>query len=130
MEINVVDKDYSFDFTDCPDEKSFFLNVFELSLDIVKDAYKESDKVSVSIKEKIDELLRYSRREKLLRVNGDIVLIRKEYLEILFQNMQTYLMVILKDDKHLKASLKEQYTFLEIFLKNFLQACLSSYNET
>ncbi len=130
MEINVVDKDYSFDFTDCPDEKSFFLNVFELSLDIVKDAYKESDKVSVSIKEKIDELLRYSRREKLLRVNGDIVLIRKEYLEILFQNMQTYLMVILKDDKDLKASLKEQYTFLEIFLKNFLQACLSSYNET
>lgn len=130
MEINFVDKDYLLDFTDCPDEKSFFLNVFELSLDIVKDAYKESDKVSVSIKEKINELLRYSRKEKLLRVNGDKILIRKDYLEILFQNMQTYLMVILKDDKELNNNLKEQYTFLEIFLRNFLQACLSSYNET
>ena len=80
MEINFVDKDYLLDFTDCPDEKFFFLNVFELSLDIVKDAYKESDKVSVSIKEKINELLRYSRKEKLLRVNGDKILIRKDYL--------------------------------------------------
>lgn len=130
MEIQFKDKDYIFDFKDCSNEKVFFLNTFDLAFDVIKNSYKESDKVSISIKEKINEILRYGRKNKLLRITGDIIFIRKDYLEILFENLQTYLMIILKDDKELSEKLRMQYLFLENFLRNFLQACLSSYNES
>lgn len=122
MDISYKNETYFFDFTEDKNEEDFFLNSFNLSIDLISTSKIEAASVSFKIESLLKDLLRHHRHGRLLKYNG-LYSIKKVYFDVLFEHIQTLLMIMLKGDKELDVNLRAQYEILEIFYKDFLDAC-------
>lgn len=122
MEIKLINENYVFIFDEI-EEENFFINALDLSLNLLKQSKLESSKVSLEIEKFVNLILRHNRHNRLLRKefveSVESYVIRKEFLDFLFEHVQTLMMI------ENKGEIKEEFKNLEAFYRNFLDACKS-----
>ena len=122
MEIELINENYVFIFDEI-EEENFFINALDLSLNLLKQSKLESSKVSLEIEKFVNLILRHNRHNRLLRKefveSVESYVIRKEFLDFLFEHVQTIMMI------ENKGEIKEEFKILEAFCRNFLDACKS-----
>lgn len=125
MEIKLINENYVFIFDEI-EEENFFINALDLSLNLLKQSKLESSKVSLEIEKFVNLILRHNRHNRLLRKefveSVESYVIRKEFLDFLFEHVQTLMMI------ENKGEIKEEFKNLEVFYRNFLDACKSVSN--
>lgn len=124
MLISYKDNYYFLDFTDSLNEKIFFINSINLAFTLIKESVKHGKQISEKIYNIILKMIKYQEKNKfILKISEDLFKVKKEYLDILLEHIQTVLMILLKEEsKVLEHSLKAQYEFLNDFFKRFLFA--------
>jgi hypothetical protein len=124
MLISYKDNYYFLDFTDSFNEKIFFINSINLSFTLIKESVKHGKQISEKIYNIILKMIKYQEKNKfILKISEDLFKVKKEYLDILLEHIQTVLMILLKEEKKvLEHSLKAQYEFLNDFFERFLFA--------
>lgn len=123
MNISYKDDFYYLDFTNEKTEELFFINSINLSLTLLTETKKNSKEISPIMDKILKKILNYHNKNKFLLKNSEFVYkVKKEYLDILLEHVETFLMMILKKDTSLSDSYRSQYTFLNNFFKEFLSA--------
>lgn len=123
MNISYKDTFYFLDFKNEKEEELFFKNSIDLSLSLLEETKKNSKNISLEIDNILKKILKYHSKNKFIRLEEpSIYKIKKEYLDILLEHIETYLMIVLKKESSLDEHYRSQYTFLQEFFKRFLEA--------
>lgn len=127
MELSYKDGFYYLDFTNELSEKIFFVNLVNLGFSTLKESEKVCSQVNVDFQMILKKMLNYHNKNKFLLSCGEnIIKVKKEYLDILFLNLESVLLVkTTKEKNELEHSLFIQFEQLLIVLKEFSKICKS-----
>lgn len=125
MELSYKDSFYYLDFTNDLPEKIFFVNLVNLGFSTLKESEKVCSQVNTNFQLILKKMINYYDKNKFLLSCGEnVIKVKKEYLDILFLNLETVLLVkTTKEKAEIEHSLFIQFEQLLVVLKEFSKIC-------
>lgn len=125
MELSYKESFYYLDFTNDLPEKIFFVNLVNLGFSTLKESEKVCSQVNTNFQLILKKMINYYDKNKFLLSCGEnVIKVKKEYLDILFLNLETVLLVkTTKEKAEIEHSLFIQFEQLLVVLKEFSKIC-------
>lgn len=125
MELSYKESFYYLDFTNDLPEKIFFVNLVNLGFSTLKESEKVCSQVNTNFQLILKKMINYYDKNKFLLSCGEnVIKVKKEYLDILFLNLETVLLVkTTKEKDEIEHSLFIQFEQLLVVLKEFSKIC-------